>query len=146
MKVNWSIIAESMAIDRDTNNLSLFNIIEQAQIPEPPELSDTSNGDTLPAVPLKLVVVTLFSRSEPDQGERKEVRLVVAMPNGRVAETPLRFDVDLESAARNRTRINVGTLPLAGQGEYLFRIEGLDEGGEWQMMSEAPLQVEYLGD
>lgn len=146
MKVNWTVIAESTAIDRDTNNLSLFNLIEQVQIPEPPELSDFSNGDALPAMPLRLVVVTLFSRSEPDQGERKEVRLVVAMPNGRVAETSLSFDVDLESATRNRTRINVGTLPLAGQGEYRFRIEGLGEDGEWQMMSEAPLQVEYLGD
>ena len=146
MEVNWSIIAESSAIDSDTNNLSLFNIIEQVQIPEPPERPESSDSDALHAVPLRFVVVILFSRSEPDRGEKKEARLVVAMPNGSVAETSLRFDVDLESATRNRTRINIGTLPLAGQGEYCFRIEGLDEDGEWQMMSEAPLLVEYLGD
>ena len=145
MKVIWSVLAESSAVDRDSNNVSLFNIIEEAQIPQPPEPpNSTAEGDPLSAVPLRCVLVTLFGRTEADRGEKRETRLVVTMPNGRVVETDLRFEVDLEVAHRNRTRVNVSTLPWAGQGEYRFQIQGMDESGEWQMMSEAPLQVTYL--
>ena len=147
MKVNWAVIAESSAVDQDTNNISLFHIIEDVNIPEPPEsLQPVEDGDTLPVVALRFVIVAVFARTEEDTGEKKEVQLVVEMPNGNVAETGVIFEVDLETAHRNRTRVNVSTLPLAGQGEYRFQFRGLDNDERWRVMSETPLHVSYLAD
>ena len=144
MKTNWAVIAENSAIDRDTNNISLFNVIEEVHIPEPPEPRD--DGDQLSVVALRFVFVALFARSEAGTGEKKEVRLTIALPDGKVAETGLTFEIDLDTADRTRIRINGSTLPLAGKGEYRFRIEGRDEDADWHLITEVPLQVGYLAE
>ena len=81
LKTNWAVIAENSAIDRDTNNISLFNVIEEVHIPEPPEPRD--DGDQLSVVALRFVFVALFARSEAGTGEKKEVRLTIALPDGK---------------------------------------------------------------
>ena len=144
MKVIWAVLAEGSSVDRDTNNVSLFNVVEEMHVPAPPEPAD--DDDLIPGVPVRLVLMILFSRSMIGEGERHEARLVLEMPNGRVAETNPGMEVDLETANRARHRINLGMIPIAGEGVYGFRIQQSDENGDWQLMCEVPLQVNYLAE
>lgn len=142
MKVIWAVLAEGSSVDRDTNNVSLFNVVEEMHVPAPPE--NPNDPDVLPLVPVRLVLVTLFARSATDQGETQQARLVVGLPGGRIAETDPHMDVDLESALRHRNRFNLGAIPIAGEGEYSFQIQRLDESNNWNLMFEVPLHVSYL--
>ena len=142
MKVIWSIIAESSAVDRETNRVSLFNILEEAHLLDPPDRSD--DPDIVPAVPAKYVVVTLFGRTTADEAETRQARLVVAMPDGKVVESDPLINVDLETARRHRSVVNLTAIPLGGQGEYRFLIQEPDENGGWRSMFEVPLHIDYL--
>ena len=142
MKVIWSVIAESSAIDRETNRVSLFNILEEAHLPQPPDRSD--DPEIIPAVPAKYVVVTLFGRTTASEGETKQARLAVALPDGKVVESDPLIDVDLDTTLRLRSVVNLTAIPLGGEGEYRFQIQEPDENGSWRSMFEVPLHIDYL--
>lgn len=67
------------------------------------------------------------------------------MPDGKVVESDPLIDVDLETARRHRSVINLTAIPLGGQGEYLFLIQEPDENGDWISIFEVPLYIDYLG-
>ena len=136
------MLAESSAVDRETNRVSLFNVIEQLQLLDPPERAEDS--DLFRAVPLRFVVVTLFGRTTAGEGENKQARIAVALPDGNVVESEPIIDVDLETGPRYRSLMNLSGLPIGGQGEYRFQIQQLDENGDWHWMFEVPLQVNFL--
>ena len=142
MKVIWSVIAESSAVDRESNRVSLFNILEEAHLAEPPVPSE--DPDVVPAVPAKYVVVTLFGRTIEGVGEKKQARLAVALPDGKVVESDPLIDVDLSTARRHRSVITLTAIPLGGEGDYRFQIQEPDDNGGWQTMFEVPLHIDYL--
>ena len=142
MKVIWAVLCESSSIDQETNNVSLFNILEEMHFLEPPHQDMTQGNVTV--APFRFILIALFSRSDVNRGERSVARLVIASPGGLDSDTLPEFEVDLESAHRNRTRLNFGGFPLKGEGEYSFQIQTPDQGGDWQVLFELPLQVGYL--
>ena len=142
MKVLWAVICEGSATDQESNNISLFNIVEEMHIPAPPESEEESNAPPLFAARLQLVA--LFSRSDFERSERKKARLVIRLPNGRSVITEPPLEVDLESAHRSRIRLNLPGIPTGGEGQCIFELQGQDEDAEWGPISEVPIHVSYL--
>ena len=141
MKILWAAICESLSVDQETNNVSLFNILEEVHFPEPPEL--ITEQENMVVVPVQFVLMALFGRSDTEIGERGQARLVIALPDGTEAEADPRFEVDLESVHRARVKIDVAGIPLRGEGEYDFRIETLDQDSKWGLLFEIPLVIYF---
>jgi hypothetical protein len=144
LKVIWAILCQSSAVDRDTNVVSLFNVIEDLTLSAPPP--EAPPGQQLPAG-LALVppfrIVALWSRSNPDVPEQGRGRMRLLLPkDGSVARTQ-EFDVDLTQHLRLRHIMNLSGLPLGGEGIYRFVIDGMTGTSEWTEKFELPLHVAF---
>jgi hypothetical protein len=134
-RLECTIIAQSFAVDRTSNALSIFNILEAINLPAedpPPERSPT-------ALPIPFSVIQFWSRGEATQPEKAETRVRIVAPNGtQLAVVPIA--VDLETAPRVRTMLNAAAFPYAGVGEYRFESE-LRVGDEWKPISVTKVAV-----
>ena len=143
MNLLWAILCERNIIDKDTNNLSLFNVIEEFTISaEPPQ--DVPLDAPLPDFPFQFWLVSLWVRAEINSPESGDVRLRVLLPNGNEAENN-EFQLDLHEFIRTRHRIRFNGLPQPTEGEYLFVFESRQQNGDWVWKGQIPLRVVVRG-
>ena len=69
MKVIWAVLCQSAVIDKDTNNVSLLNVIEEVKVPAKPPAELTATDLNLIS-PATFELVTLWTRSDPGAEER----------------------------------------------------------------------------
>ena len=140
MKIIWTILCQNSVTDAETNNISLFNVVEEVRLPaQPPQsLSEAVSRNISPAV---LELVVLWVRSDMDSPEKGYGRVKVTQSQG--VETPIgqEFEVDLTRFLRVRSRLRLAGLPISDEGHYLFKVDGKSSGQEWTEMFELPLRV-----
>ncbi|CAN5922586.1 hypothetical protein BH11MYX4_BH11MYX4_03870 [soil metagenome] len=130
----WTILCTRASIDSLTNNLSLFEILEQVQVPE-----GAANMGIVAAVQWNLVSMWRRSGQEP---ERAEMRVRLLDPTGTDLHEPSPAAVvDLVSAPRARIVGTIVGMPLRGFGLYQFQIETRN-GEEWRASGSVGLLVE----
>ena len=141
MKVIWAILCERVAIDRETNNLSLFNVIEEVAVPAQPPLS-LSEAIPKGVISTTFELVVLWVRSDLDVPERGLGRIRIQIPEVS-EEITQEHEVDLSQFLRLRSRLRLPGLPAGGEGIYRFIIEGKPPGEDWNQMFELPLRVVF---
>ena len=143
MKALWAVLCQSSSVDRETNNVSLFNVFEEVRVQAPPEPATPA----LPygAVTSALEFIALFRRSDINSGERLSGRFRIQTPLG-TGSDPLPIEIDLTSSLRHRVRIRLPALPISGEGTYLFTIEAEGSASQWCQLCEVPLEVIFQTD
>lgn len=128
----WSVLCSKSAIDRETNTLNLFDVIEQI----------TGKDVNLPSTaPLPLELVSLWTRADLNRGARGQARLIVLEPNTNQRE-PKELSIDLTEFHRLRTRLRMGGFRITERGQYIFRVDLRVEGqDEWREVARVPLEV-----
>ncbi len=114
-KLEYFLLCESVAVDQDTNRISLFNVLEDFQI-TPPE-----DPTKKPAYILsQFVAVALFNR-EPDDGDNEfEACLRINLPENQNTDNKITFRME-----RNRQRLLmrfVGMPPVGNDGVLRFEL------------------------
>lgn len=131
----WTVVCSRAVIDRESNNVSLQNVIEQITIRGEPIL------DTV--VPIPLDVVTLWVRTNTDMPGQAHTRLTFLSPSGTVLGS-LESEVDLSEYERYRARTHFQALPVTEPGRYIFRIELQNEGAsKWRQVAIVPLRITF---
>jgi hypothetical protein len=129
----WTVVCSRAVVDRESNIISLHDIIEQLNI----------EGEPVPdgMIPLRLEVATLWTRSNFDVPERGRARLVFLSPT-RMIGNPPEVEVDLSNVKRHRTMWRFQGLPASESGRHIFRVEFQDEGEtEWRQVAAVPLEI-----
>ena len=141
MKVLWAIICESSSVDQETNNISLFNVLEHVQVPEPP----AANGESSypPAAPFSYRLIASFCRTNLKEPERGIGRIRLQFPNEAGDGFFPEFEIDLEDGDRHMVVGRFPFMPISGQGTYTYTIESLTDTGDWLPMFEVPLEVSF---
>jgi hypothetical protein len=143
LKVIWAILCERAVVDRETNNISLFNVVEEVAVPAQPPVSLKELGLPHGVVPVVFRLVVLWSRSDQGVPEKGRGRVRVGMPTETIAFGG-EFDVDLMEFLRSRAMINLPGLPIGGgDGIYRFLIDGKTNSEDWTQMFELPLRVTF---
>lgn len=143
----WSILCSGVSIDRQTNNLSLFNIIEQIKIPKNRLVEAEENGVKKLAVPMAFNLVTLWRRVVSDTVEEAEVEISLVDPNGgirKISEYKLNFPAKIQ---RIRVPIQWAGIKTDSSGVHIFKIS-LKENRQksFKEVGEAYLNIEILPD
>ena len=138
-RIEFAVIAQSFSIDRDSNALSIFNIIENLAIPK--IVPEPVEGQQL-AVSPPFAIVQRWVRTDPEIKEQLAARIQVVGPNGNVIGGG-EFSVDLASDIRARQLMNFPFFPFAGVGDYKF-ITQIKVDEEWKNMLEVALVVTRL--
>ena len=130
----WSVLCDKTIVDQDSKNISL-DVVEQIAargLPEAPP-------ESLLLLPFRPIIVSLWYRDQPDRPATGEARIIFLSPTGAMLGT---FDlaIDLTTAERCRTKLELPGLPVSTSGRYLFDVE-LRREGEWDRVARIPLQV-----
>jgi len=144
LKVIWAVLCQTSVIDKETNNLSLFNVIEEITIPAEPPTGPVEGQPVLQGIAAVVDIVTLWARSNPDVPERGYGRLQFSSPSDQGVMIPRvlgEYEVDLSRYLRLRHRTRMAGFPITGQGMYRFVIDSKSEDGDWETMFEVPLRV-----
>jgi len=131
----WSIICGRSSTDRETNNLSIFDVIEQINVLGP--LPDASAHG---AIPIQYEVLSLWSRSQPAEQEESTGRISLLSPTGTEVFTQS-FPVSLQQHERIRTQMKSMGFPILGAGRYVFLIEILRANDHWDTVARLPVQL-----
>jgi hypothetical protein len=132
----WTIICEKSIIDQETNNISLYNVLEQITITRPADIAEERPG----IIPIKHEVVTLWMREQIDQPIRAMARMKLESQSGQVWPAN-EFEVDLSEHVRMRTILRSDQLLFDTPGIYHFQIEIQKPDEHWENVGKIPLQI-----
>lgn len=132
----WSVLCTKTVIDVETNNISLFEVIEQLQVRRP--LAGKGNARFHVENPFGFQWVSLWTRAEHDKATQGHARDRVFDPSGALAFGG-EYEVDLRQKPRTRVRRTVSTV-FKASGRYEFCTE-VKSGRTWKEVSRIPLTV-----
>src|SRR5262249_55614849 len=135
----WAVLCERASIDRETNTVSLFGVIEQVQIEGEGQVDDPN---AVILAPMRCQLVSFWIRSEPAAPERFFQRVMLLHPDAARFETGT-TEVDLGSNPRSRVLAEIQGIPLkATSGLYHFTVEcRADEASPWIEVARLPFDV-----
>lgn len=131
-RLDFAILCRRAVVDKYSNTLSLFEVLETATVPPEKvaefEGSSDGTGATLDA---ECYVVTSWSREKFDEPEVGGFSVVEPVgPRGWRGDAIL-LEVDLQRHKRVRNLFHAKSLPFDGLGEYRFEVfwqpKGTDE-------------------
>ncbi|HMD89375.1 MAG TPA: hypothetical protein VKF38_09455 [Anaerolineaceae bacterium] len=132
----WTVICSNAIIDQDTNNISIFNILEQVSIP-----AEAANSQ---AIAINVELLTLWIRSDLSKPASGMSRVNLIAPQGEVIQSD-DSQLDLSQFERLRSRSLYQGLPYKGEGVYQFVVEYRPaEDANWQKVASIPLKVKLL--
>lgn len=132
----WTVISSGVIVDHDTNNISIFNILEEISVPEDAIKSE--------AIGVLVEIVTLWVRSDLSKPEKGTSRIRLLAPNEEVLQTA-ESEIDLDKYERLRSRGLFQGLPYKGEGVYRFALDlKLSNKSGWKQVASIPLKVNIV--
>ena len=130
----WSVLCSRSTIDSESNNVSIYNVIEQLNLAG-------LGGQGPGLLPMELEVVSLWIADEiPIRGF---TRLRLHMPTS-VGEPSNEGMIDLTQPgiSRFRTRQRMVGLQFEGYGLYWWHVEYRADGTDaWETVARLPLEI-----
>ena len=142
MKVVWAILCKDTIVNRDTNNMTLVEVIEELNV-----VASPPQGTPVPelgfSAVLDLHLVSLWVRTEPSVPEKGQARFKAVTPKGREVVTA-EAEVDLTEGPRLRAdgHLLESPFPFSDDGTYFFKIEMRTPESDWEEVYELPLWVQ----
>lgn len=143
----WAILCKSASIDQQSNQLSIFNIVENTTISKSPTpitpLSKLTEFTQKTQVKLEHNLVVQFERlfSESDEEFTTDIELKVTDPDNEVTiknELPFTFE---KGKNRMRIIITLDSLVVTKSGKYTYFISAKDSTGIFQKKLETSVDV-----
>lgn len=132
----WSILCRRSVIDRETNVISLFDVVEQLEA-----IIESVQPTAGVLISEQLDFVTLWQRVPQDQPARARSRLTLLRPSGEPVRSE-EMELDLSAHTRLRSINRIHGLGITGAGTYVFRVELRNEGeSNWSQITNIPLQL-----
>jgi hypothetical protein len=135
----WTIPCRLSTTDRETNNVSLIEVLEEVTIPAMPP-----RQAVMGFVPAIFDVVTLWSRGNDDEPAAGFGRMRLVSPTGdTILEQP--YAIDLRENRRIRSVGRILGFPAQDSGRYHFRVERrTNEADPWEEVVSIPIWVNIV--
>jgi hypothetical protein len=132
----WSALCERAVVNKDTNNVSLFEVLEEVQV----SVQASGEGGSAP-LPMRIMWVTTWMREPVDEPQQGQARDVVVNPSGREI-LRREYAVDLSTVRRLRANRTIEGLPVVDSGTYWFSTQVWDARRDrWQTVGQTPLDI-----
>lgn len=127
-KLLW-VIPCQRAIVSAQNTVTLIDVLEEVQIPPPPDnlVVDPSQP---PLIPIRFATVSLWERASETDAGRTDARLRLLSPS-RKQIGGLEFTIELAVTPRFRAIAEAAGVPYSGPGYYTVHIE-IKHGERWR--------------
>lgn len=132
-KLQFALVCEAASVDQQTNQLSIFKVIESLQI-----------RGSLPAILPKLTLVIFWVRDAQDSDEDLTLsfRFNVKSPSGTIADNPTNNGINPVFPRNSRTLrviIDIVGVPISEEGSNQIIIEK-KQGRSWVETGTIPIE------
>jgi hypothetical protein len=131
----WTIVCSSAVVDQVTNNISIFNVLENISV----------RTDPLPDgwIKMDFIVVSFLERQDVNKPAKGKIKLSFIPPSNEVLEA-FESDVDLTEFTFARGLVRFDRLPLRESGRHYFKVELQIAGEEeWRNVEMIPILVNF---
>lgn len=133
----WTVLCKQSVIDQDSNNLSLYEVLEKVSL----EIDTTDKSGEF-AIPLEFEVVSLWNKATSEKLEAKFF-LNITSPSGKnIGKTIANEIVIPKNKKRVRTRLKLKGITINDTGEYQFNIYLQTPNNEEKLMAQIPLEID----
>ena len=150
----WSVACKESVIDRDTNLVSIFNVVEELnihkisdvdKIPEQIDQNRPEQGQPETTISLGFEIISLWVRSQVEVPGRGIARVYFISPDGKELNH-LEMNIDLTTHERLRTRarfiMNMGALQ---SGIHHIKVKfKLQEAKSFREVAVIPIKVNFV--
>lgn len=143
----WSILCQQQSVDSVSNNMSLFNILEEVRfelnMEEVDKLKYTPGFDpSLPiTLPFNSYLVILWKNYSNNPTLGFTVKIVMKDPKEKILRETTQEINFQANKVRLRSIFNLAGMPLTEPGEYIYSIMAKNENGEFEELDYIPLNV-----
>lgn len=137
----WTVLVKKSIIDKDTNAITLGEVVEELQI----KMDKTKKDEIEKIIAQETSLIfpfdcELVSYVENQSHEPVTILVELELPNGntiKVTESNNQFGAN----GRNRNRSIIKGLPISGTGTNTFRVFEIEKDGAKHLLAEVPLYV-----
>lgn len=139
----WSILCGQSSIDQETNNLFLYNILEQLEI-TPKQGEEKLNLSGKKVAGISLEFITLWQKNKEGETFDGEQLTEWVDPKGEVLNSSINPFKIPKALHRARFRFKANGIPFTVPGEYKFRASVRERGqSEFIYGGEIPLSISF---
>lgn len=143
IKNNLSVLCKSSIIDRDSNNVSIFNIIEEITIKSEgifkQKIKEKEKEEEI--IPFPFEFFSVWERNDDITKElSSKVKTSILCPNGEekdYVELPFSFEL---GKRKIRLIIKTGGLPFTGYGTYIFKVF-IEENKKFSLADQISIEI-----
>lgn len=139
----WTIICKNSIIDKNTNNLSLFEIIERFNIEvntNPPAGKSVSLNNLRITLPEQIKLITTWVDYKEKNTWRFSTKIEFVSPQGKNLGSTIINSSGKKTSPFHRTILTIQKLPIEEQGIYKFKIS-LKQKEHFVKVAEIPIEV-----
>lgn len=137
MKHLWSVLCRHASVDKDSNLLSLLDVVEAITMQFQPTVPDPGGAHVLP-IPMELV--THWGR-DTKQAKADKFRIIFRTPRDPQPQMQPEGTVEFPPGeSRIRTIAKVQGFIWRGMGTYTYLMQVHDKGG-WKTVAEIPFEL-----
>lgn len=134
-KLIWAILCSNSSVDQQTNNISLFQLIDQYTVPS----AALADPNAFLGAPSQLVMMLRRDGGEYPKEDFTVVMEAIA-PSGDVLISAEISAVFPENKRRLRVIGNNEGMPIRGDGTHLFRLT-IKKGEKSEILGEVPVDI-----
>jgi len=136
----WSVLCSKAVVDRDSNNVSLFEVLEAVQITTGAALEFPAN------VPFDGTLVTLWAREQPNVPVTAEMRIRILGPADQDLGS-FSATIGLQNNPRFRNVARMSGLRCGGSGVHQFEVSWrLNDTDTWHSVASIPIELTFAVD
>jgi len=138
----WSIICTNSATDQDTNNISLFNLVEKYTVTIPKEEVKKIKDKKKIIIPFGQEIVSRFIKTVKNESVVFDMRIDIMNPSKEISKgeevKTINFDKKFENI---RVKNKITLIPVGKSGLYHFIIK-IKEVGEMKFTGVISIPIE----
>jgi hypothetical protein len=139
MKHVWSVLCTKGVTDKQSNNVSLFELLEEIHLSTNVQVEE--QGDMSSFGTNMANWISMFCRSDNDAPEKGNIKDEIRLPSGKTIGVR-ESEIDLLNHKRRRLFRTLPIPPHNKPGIYLFVTSVKDQkNNRWKKVSEIPLEV-----
>lgn len=138
----WSVLCQRSVVDAQSNNISIFDVLEALQVDINPTSQAKNQANLEYNIQLQYQIVTLISKEKADKKDT-EYSIRVTLINSEGKKNIL-INQDLTFVAnkkRMRSINQIQGLPVSQSGVYHFIVELKEDDEAFRKVAELPLEV-----
>ena len=138
----WSVLCQSSVVDSQSNNVSLYNIVERLEVNINPNGSTTFPVVKNINLPWQYELVSLWSRTKKGGEENANIRIDLLDPNGKELKS-FEKEIIIPADKKRMREINkIQGISLTESGDYTFVVSIKQaNNSKYEKVASLPLEV-----